>query len=338
MQKSERVTDEMVERAKTAWSSISDEHNGWDALSQEERDTYVSLTAALSSAEEKAVDTAPCAHVIGLTRYEPITNCSEPDMAEHPNGDWVRLDDVCKGLRANPIEWDGDQAEFYGMHEFGYYLIIRRPSGFSLSTFTNKGGMRPMGFHKALDDAETEAQADYQRRILSCLNPSPQPREQSRSALVDVPAVESEPVACPCTLIEQDEDCPVGYPSLLCGICGGRGHTTREQVTALACEMIKIASDVGEPSDPFAAWESISLIQSQNDQLLNVADQALQAMNRCEHDGGFDREIGPIGCYLGDKCVCLGIYPILSPAALSTRKSSAGDGAARTAKGSSDAQ
>ncbi|WP_313522625.1 hypothetical protein [Shinella sp.] len=54
--KTERVTDEMVERAKTAWNSISDEYNGWDALSQEERDTYVSLTAALSSAEEKAVE------------------------------------------------------------------------------------------------------------------------------------------------------------------------------------------------------------------------------------------------------------------------------------------
>lgn len=31
---------------------------------------------------------------------------------------------------------------------------------------------------------------------------------------------------------------------------------------------------------------------------------------RCEHDGGFDREIGPIGCLLGDKCVCIGIHPI----------------------------
>lgn len=27
----------------------------------------------------------------------------------------------------------------------------------------------------------------------------------------------------------------------------------------------------------------------------------------CQHDGGFDREIGPIGCSLGDGCVCCGI-------------------------------
>lgn len=52
----ERVTDEMVERTKTAWNSISDKHNGWDALSQDERDTYTALVAALSSAEEKAVE------------------------------------------------------------------------------------------------------------------------------------------------------------------------------------------------------------------------------------------------------------------------------------------
>ena len=74
-------------------------------------------------------------------------------------------------------------------------------------------------------------------------------------------------VGCPCTLIEHDEDCPIGYPSLLCGICEGTGNATQDQVTALACEMIKIAIDVGEPEDPFAAWESISLLQSQNEQL-----------------------------------------------------------------------
>lgn len=74
-------------------------------------------------------------------------------------------------------------------------------------------------------------------------------------------------VACPCTLIEQDEDCPVGYPSLLCGACDGKGHTTQEQVTALACEMIKIASDNGGPEDPFAAWESIDLIKSQHERM-----------------------------------------------------------------------
>ena len=30
----------------------------------------------------------------------------------------------------------------------------------------------------------------------------------------------------------------------------------------------------------------------------------------CVHDGGFDREIGPIGCMLGDKCLCIVIHPV----------------------------
>lgn len=121
-------------------------------------------------------------------------------------------------------------------------------------------------------------------------------------------------VPCPCTLIEQDEDCTLGYPSMICGVCKGKGHTTQDQVTALACEMIKIASDVGGPEDPFAAWETIDLIQSQNNQFKKLVEEALQAMRQCAHDGGFDREIGPIGCNLGDKCVCLGVYPIIGRA------------------------
>lgn len=78
-----------------------------------------------------------------------------------------------------------------------------------------------------------------------------------------VPSPQDHVVPCPCTLIEQDEDCPIGYPSMICGVCKGTGNTTPEQVTALACEMIKIASDMGEPEDPFAAWESIELLKSQ---------------------------------------------------------------------------
>ncbi|MGC4409595.1 hypothetical protein D4A92_19820 [Rhizobium rosettiformans] len=91
----------------------------------------------------------------------------------------------------------------------------------------------------------------------------------------NAPAPVSNLVPCPCTLIEQDEDCPIGYPSLLCGICEGKGHTTQEQVTALACEMIKIASDIGEPEDPYAAWESVDLIKSQHGQLRRALKLAI---------------------------------------------------------------
>lgn len=62
---------------------------------------------------------------------------------------------------------------------------------------------------------------------------------------------------CLCTLIEQDDDCPIGQPSLLCGVCSGTGNTTPDKVQALAAEMLRIASDLGEPQDPFAAWENL---------------------------------------------------------------------------------
>ncbi|MDK4720086.1 hypothetical protein PH552_12100 [Rhizobium sp. CNPSo 3968] len=69
-------------------------------------------------------------------------------------------------------------------------------------------------------------------------------------------------VACPCTTFEQDETCPVGQPSLLCGACGGKGVVKAETVMALAAEMLKVAEQVDELEDPFAAWESIELLKS----------------------------------------------------------------------------
>lgn len=95
-------------------------------------------------------------------------------------------------------------------------------------------------------------------------------------------------VPCPCTPIERDEDCPVGYPSLLCGVCEGTGNTTPEQVTALACEMLKIASDTGGPEDPFATWETIDLIKTERDHFykqLQIAWAALTPVSENEKRG-----------------------------------------------------
>jgi len=77
----------------------------------------------------------------------------------------------------------------------------------------------------------------------------------------------SENIACPCTTFDQGEECPVGYPSLLCSVCHGKGTAPTEAVVALAAEMMKIGEQVGELEDPFAAWESIDLIKSQNEKL-----------------------------------------------------------------------
>lgn len=70
---------------------------------------------------------------------------------------------------------------------------------------------------------------------------------------------------CPCTMIEQDENCPVGYPAMLCSVCNGIGFASQKDVSALAAEMLNIARELGEPDDPFAAWETLSLIRSENE-------------------------------------------------------------------------
>lgn len=74
---------------------------------------------------------------------------------------------------------------------------------------------------------------------------------------IDMLPAQAPATPCPCTLIEQDDDCPIGQPSLLCGVCSGTGNTTADKVQALAAEMLRIASDLGEPQDPFAAWENL---------------------------------------------------------------------------------
>lgn len=86
-------------------------------------------------------------------------------------------------------------------------------------------------------------------------------------------------IDCPCTTFEQDEDCPVGYPSLLCHACGGKGIAPIDKVVAFAAEMMKVAEQVDELEDPFAAWETIDLIKSQHRQLRSVVEELKFALS-----------------------------------------------------------
>ncbi len=98
-----------------------------------------------------------------------------------------------------------------------------------------------------------------------------------RSALsspVEGGTEKGELIACPCTTFEQDEDCPIGQPSLLCSACDGKGITTIEAVVALAAEMLKIAEQVDELEDPFAAWESIDFLKSQRSKMIEALHSA----------------------------------------------------------------
>jgi len=58
----------------------------------------------------------------------------------------------------------------------------------------------------------------------------------SRLSSVILSALEPSAADCPCTLIQQDETCPVGYPSLLCEICDGKGVLQPSAARELALE------------------------------------------------------------------------------------------------------
>jgi hypothetical protein len=57
-----------------------------------------------------------------------------------------------------------------------------------------------------------------------------------KGALPFLPVQGAAANACPCTKIQQDETCPVGYPSLLCEICDGKGVVQPSAARELALE------------------------------------------------------------------------------------------------------
>lgn len=59
-----------------------------------------------------------------------------------------------------------------------------------------------------------------------------------------------------------------------------------------------------------ASPDVILSILSERDRLRAALGTIANETARCVHDGGFDREIGPIGCLLGEKCVCIGVHPV----------------------------
>ncbi len=87
------------------------------------------------------------------------------------------------------------------------------------------------------------------------------------------------------------------------------------------CEAMGVTPDAHE-AIAYKLQAKISNLQhdinEQRDALQKIADNTAH----CIHDGGFDRESGPIGCNLGDKCVCIGIHPIAA-SALSKENSNA---------------
>ncbi|OJY66400.1 hypothetical protein [Rhizobium sp. 60-20] len=145
------------------------------------------------------------------------------------------------------------------------------------------------------EDAKAAAQADYESRICSAL---------------------SSPV-------EGGTEIPEGWqlvPNKLTMEMEKAGQAEAEE-----CERIfgaAVARDIysamiaSSPKPPVSSASSaeIESLRVENGEFRQALEKIANFTARCEHDGGFDREIGPIGCDLGDKCVCIGIHPIASGA------------------------
>ena len=112
---------------------------------------------------------------------------------------------------------------------------------------------------------------------------------------------------------------PNTYSSLLNKEAAARIEELERQLREARNAALEEAAEAVEKHDKEGReWAPASL----RDELAKALEEVQAAMKSCEHDGGFDREIGPIGCDLGDKCVCAGVYPLATRAALSRIKES----------------
>lgn len=198
-----KITDETTERAKAAWNSISDEHNCWDALSQDERETYAALTAALAAHVTRPTSETASASLAktGETRNaqdnrvtpDPVgiashsSNGHSDDIrsrsSSHCHGSGREKEEIGRAALAvqtqqrvevKPLDWR-PEPPYHVARIFGNLYAVEGWDGGA--TLSGIGGRRDFS---TVTEAKAAAFADYKDRVL---------------ALVDVPAVESEPVA-----------------------------------------------------------------------------------------------------------------------------------------------
>jgi hypothetical protein len=166
--------------------------------------------------------------------------------------------------------------------------------------------------------------------------PVPSPRVRNVRPLYAAPPPASDPVAVKALEWSRPEgthetvtilraNCLFGYYEAWGGggwninggpnITGGPRDIESAKAAAQADYEARIRSSLVSPALPSRgeleeAQATISKLANEITAHHVALETVCRLTSRCEHDGGFDREIGPIGCNLGDKCVCIGIYPV----------------------------
>ena len=103
----------------------------------------------------------------------------------------------------------------------------------------------------------------------------------------------------------------------------GEYHVCRMSHTAAECRFnyhrANAAFIVTACNSHYDNIATIAALKAENERLREALEKIHGFARSCEHDGGFDRETGPIGCNLGDRCVCIG-YATVARAALTKQE------------------
>ena len=85
---------------------------------------------------------------------------------------------ACKvgAVKVKPLEWRDSYGVLRAETPFGDYKIAGK-------VLHHLGNPAPQSFHDSIEAAQAAAQADYERRILSALEPAPDARQEGRRGL-----------------------------------------------------------------------------------------------------------------------------------------------------------
>lgn len=90
---------------------------------------------------------------------------------------------------------------------------------------------------------------------------------------------------CNCMKVQQDESCPIGYPSLLCDECDGKGHINLlSEHKAVLSEVVDHALGCGAFDDDTPLWRKVAEMTERDPETGNALTRA-QALKEKQPSG-----------------------------------------------------
>ena len=171
------------------------------------------------------------------------------------NVEYVRADLAAPHLAAvrvkvKALDWQEDSAPGYRLFsaqsDIGHFAYGTDADG-------NPWSSSPLGIkdHANEEAAKRAAEKAHYGLVV----------DQAKAIGLEVSALEPSAGDCECTKTQQDETCPVGYPSLLCEICDGKGVVQPSAARELALE--EILREVDEIERKVWAWSGSAFLNNE---------------------------------------------------------------------------